>query len=355
MKSYSRTSRAYSYVFINILLIVIVAQFGMSKVANERILMESSIDTLPFDDDIIFLSNAHGFNHTTYIPRDQIAHIYNNAVMGSSESGFFVGMFYLYGFMGAAEGGSDMDNAIKWFSKSAADGFADSQLTLGILLYHKDRKSSMTWIFQAAINGNHPRAYYLLARALCVGSSLQEIGIEDAIGESKYQQAASYLRKAGHIPEALHLLAVLFEYNLVREDLKENDNDVHFKEALKLYKLAASNGSVESLYNLALMYLYGRGTTVDILKATNLLLQAANKDHVPSFRFLGLLAMQDVNQPNPRDAIFWLKKCVRLAKNEDLKTDCNQELKQIQEMVEIVNSNHYNLMNEQNSQKTINL
>jgi enhanced entry protein EnhC len=335
------------------LIMAIVAQFGMSKVANERILMESSIDTSPFDDDIIFLSNAHGFNHTTYIPRDQIAHIYNNAVKGSSESGFFVGMFYLYGFMGT-EGGSDMENAIKWFSKSAADGFADSQLTLGILLYHKDRKSSMTWIYQAAVSGNHPRAHYLLARSLCEGSSLQDIGVKDAIGESKYQQAVSYLRKAGHIPEALHLLAVLFEYNLVGEEHNGNDSDAHFKEALKLYKLAVSNGSVESLYNLALMYLYGRGTTIDISKATNLLLQAANKDHVPSFRFLGLLAMQDVDQPNPRDAIFWLRKCVKLAKSADLKTVCNQDLEQIQEIVENVNSNHY-LMHEQNSRKTMNL
>lgn len=318
--------------------------------ANERIPLQPSIDTLPFDDGIIFLSNAHGFNHTTNIPRDQIAHIYNDAMKGSSESGFIVGMFYLYGFMGTV-GDSDMENAIKWFSKSAADGFVDSQVALGILLYHSEQKSSITWIFQAAMSGNHPMAHYLLARLLCEGASLKVVGIEEDTKKSKYQRAVSHLRKAGSIPEALHLLAVLFEYNLVSEEKEGISNsDAHLKEALKLYKLAVSKGSIESLYNLALMHLYGRGTQMNYSIATTLLLQAAAENHVPSFRFLGLLAMQNTDQPNPKEAVFWLGKCVNLAVSTELKTVCHQELEQVQKIVDIVNRNHRDILNDYKGQ-----
>jgi TPR repeat protein len=328
----------------------IFIEFGMKATANERIFVESLIDAPPFDDGIISLSNAHGFNYTTNIPRDQIAHIYNNAMQGSSESGFIVGMFYLYGFMGTVDGHSDMENAIKWFSKSAADGFVDSQVALGILLYHSEQKSSISWIFQAAMSGNHPRAHYLLARFLCEGGSLNDIGIEGIAGESKYQRAVSHLRKASIIPEALHLLALLFEYNLAGEEKGGNDVNDHFKEALKLYKLAVGKGSVESLYNLALMYIYGRGTQIDYSIATTFLLQAATKNHVPSFRFLGLLAMQDADQPNPRDAIFWLGKCLTFAVSSDLKNICSDELEQVQGIVDVVNGNHRDVLNEYKGQ-----
>lgn len=348
---------------------------GNSPLGDTKSIDSSSFslaDHAPFDMEILHLSNAHGFNHTTYIPRSQVTSIYNKAVEGSSESKFFVGLFYLFGFMGPSStttddtsmtigssfGSQDWEKALKWLSESAADGFTDAQVALGILLYDKERKSALTWIFQAAMSGNHNKAHYLFARALCEGSSLEDIGIQKVKGESRYEKAAKHLRKAQDVPEAMHLLAVLYEYGLIQiqgriEDTDSSTSNHHFVEAMKIYRLAANMGSRESLYNLGLMYTYGRGTNIDHQRAFDLFRQAAEKKDAQSFRFMALLAMKNQDQPNPHDASYWLQKCIDLADRNDLKETCKQELDKVQQVMDSISRNYEKLRNEYMNMKDL--
>lgn len=63
---------------------------------------------------------------------------------------------------------------------------------------------------------------------------------------------------------------------------------VDFGAAINYYKKAVEKNHLESMYNLALMYAYGRGTTQDFSRARALLDKAQYFNHAPSIYYIGM-------------------------------------------------------------------
>jgi TPR repeat protein len=89
----------------------------------------------------------------------------------------------------------------------------------------------------------------------------------------KFREALGLLHKASdsHIPQAEHLLAVMYEYGL--------GVDENFHKAAEYYRRAAEKNYLESIYHLALMYTYGRGMPRDYYRALSLLEKSSQGDH----------------------------------------------------------------------------
>ena len=92
-------------------------------------------------------SNPHKLNMTTPIDRPTVARLHNQALDGSVDSAYFLGLIYLYGLNPMTP--PDALEAMEWFEKAAMQGHAEAQCGLGLLLYHgigdvgEDRKTAM--------------------------------------------------------------------------------------------------------------------------------------------------------------------------------------------------------------------
>ena len=314
------------------------------------------------------LSDPHGLNQTTSIDRSTVARLHNQAQEGSVDSSYFLGLIYLYGLNNMTP---DPSKAVKWFGKAASVGQAEAQCALGLILYHglgqvgTDKKTAMRWFYQSSVDSKNKRAYWLLGRALYEGMTLRDIGVEQtnaasALGldiekhddgiQSNFILAAHLFQKADGVHEAMHHLAIMYEYGLIPSDFPKDESiprhehyherprfPPNFERAAALYRNASNLGSTESLYNLALMYTYGRGVPLNYTKAKELFRQAALKNHAPSMRYLGLMAMNGWGQTedlsNPTEAIHWLEKCIEY-KTEQVQDFCERELKELMDVVE---------------------
>ena len=202
------------------------------------------------------------------------------------------------------------------------------------------------------------------------GTTLTSIGIEakttasylglneDCVTSTLFPDlciAAHLFQKAGDIHEAIHHLALMFEYGLIPSDFpkihdhhnprerKANPSGFYapnFERAVELYRTAAKLGSIESVYNLGLMYAFGRGLPIDYVRAKDLFRQGSMLKHAPSMRYLGLLAREGWGQlgdlPNPAEAIHWLRQCSEL-KDDRVQELCDQELKELRGFIDAAN------------------
>ena len=103
------------------------------------------------------------------------------------------------------------------------------------------------------------------------------------IPSPNHVEAFVYASKAAasHVPQAQHLVAVMYEYGLGVEQ--------NFPKAAEFYKRAAEQRYVESMYHLALMYLFGRGVDRSYPRALTLLEAGAVADHAPSCYYMGIM------------------------------------------------------------------
>ena len=100
------------------------------------------------------------------------------------------------------------------------------------------------------------------------------------------------------------------------------------------YEQAAKLNYPESIYNLGLMYAYGRqGIEIDIIKAMELFKTAAIVYfHAPSMRYLGLLALhfgEIINDDG--SAMYWFDKCSQ-AEDPRFSPKCKSELANLRSM-----------------------
>jgi TPR repeat protein len=108
--------------------------------------------------------------------------------------------------------------------------------------------------------------------------SKHRVYIETAASNSQaklinYQNASRLLHIAiqSNIPEALHSLAVLYEYGYgVRQD---------YTKASLYYTMAGEQGYTDSMYHLGLMHAFGRGKSQDFASALTLFETAARLNH----------------------------------------------------------------------------
>lgn len=339
------------------------------------------------------LSEHHALTQTTNIDRSTVARLHNQAHDGSVDSYYFLGLVYLYGLNHNIP---NSNKAKDWFEKASKAGHTEGQCALGLILHYglgdveQDQKSAMYWFYRAAsiqIDSKNKRAYWLLGRSLYEGTTLNDINVDpetatSALGldiqdyinagnQAGFLLAAHLFHKAEKIHEAVHHLAIMFEYGLVPEYFPfiqvqgpesieghqhgqaiqvlaqykaRNDSSkqmTKFEKAADLYRRAANLGSTESLYNLGLMYTYGRGVPLNYSKAKNLFQEAIVKKHAPSMRYLALLAVNGWGQledvANPNEAIYWLDQCIQIG-NEQIEELCQSELEEVEGYVNAAES-----------------
>ncbi len=63
----------------------------------------------------------------------------------------------------------------------------------------------------------------------------------------------------------------------------------NFDLAIRLYRRAVEQKHIESTYNLAMMYAFGRGVPEDFNRARGLLETSAASSHAPSIYYIGEL------------------------------------------------------------------
>ncbi len=151
----------------------------------------------------------------------------------------------------------DIDQAIKWYRKVAAKGYAVAQHNLGVIYgVQEDYLKAAEWYRKAAEQGD--------ARA-------------------QNNLADLYMKGSGFIADRT--------------------------EAIKWYRKAADNGYKVAQYNLAVAYNHGDGIKKNDTKAFNWYRKAAEQNHAEAQYYLGLAYIKGkgVAQNNSK-AIEWYKK-----------------------------------------------
>lgn len=213
--------------------------------------------------------------------------------LGNSHAGILLADSYLAGSADSEK----MQQARKIYEGLAEKGDQNAQLKLAFmdekgLGTAPDLVSAQRWYTAAAEQGNTV-AQYLLGQFYQLG----EAGEPDyALAKQWYQKAATAL------PEAYVALG------FINETVDDN-----YVDALKSYEQAAAKGDDLGIYNLALMYLYGKGTPVNYIKAKELFVEASNKglheatNQLGGFYFNGLGMARDEQQ-----ALVWYKKAAEV-------------------------------------------
>ena len=150
---------------------------------------------------------------------------------------------------------STYGDAMRWYEREAAKGFAKAQYFLGLLYERgggprtKDLAKAFQWFAKAAAQG-HARAQYKISRAYQFGLGTV----------SDPEQAVLWYRRAAGqgLPEAQHNLAYMLE-NAVSTERSPD-------EAVRWYREAAERGG-PSQFALGSVYMRGMGVERNLAEA----------------------------------------------------------------------------------------
>jgi enhanced entry protein EnhC len=213
--------------------------------------------------------------------------------LGNSHAGIVLADYYL----ADNKNEDNMKQARQIYEGLAQKGDRDAQLKLAYmdekgLGSAPDMTSAQRWYTASAEQGNAVAEYFL--------GQFYQVG---ANGEPDYNLAKQWYQKAAaKLSEAS--VALGFIYETVDDD---------YPQALTAYEQASAKGNPIGTYNLALMYLYGKGTPVNFGKAKELFIQAADKhineamNQLGGIYFKGLGTARDEQQ-----ALSWYKKAADL-------------------------------------------
>lgn len=213
--------------------------------------------------------------------------------LGNSHAGIVLADYYL------AENTSleKVKQARQIYAGLAEKGDRDAQLKLAYMDEkgigtNPDMSGAQHWYTASAEQGN-PIAEYLLGQFYQLGRN----------SEPDYNAAKNWYQKA-----ATTLSVADVALGFLEETVDDN-----YAQAFKAYEQAAAKGNVLGMYNLGLMYLYGKGTPVNYQKAKELFVQAANNnvheamDQLGDIYFMGLGQARD-----EQEALSWYKKAADL-------------------------------------------
>ena len=177
--------------------------------------------------------------------------------LGNSHAGIVLADYYL-------SENNDLEKLVqaqRIYTGLADKGEQKAQLKLAYIFDQglngtQDKAAALHWYTASAIQGN-ALAQFLLGRLHQIGEN----------GEPDYAQAKEWYQKA-----AASLAQAANSLGFIEETVDDN-----YKAALKAYEQAAALGDARGMYNLALMYLYGKGMPVDNSKAQGLLSEVSHK------------------------------------------------------------------------------
>lgn len=209
--------------------------------------------------------------------------------LGNNHAGIVLADYYL----AETHDPEKMQQAKHIYIGLAEKGDQYAQLKLAYMLQKglgakPDLAEAQRWYTASAEQGNS-MAEYLLGQFYQLG----ELGIPDyALAKQWYQKAAANLSQAS--------VALGF--------IEETVND-NYDLALKAYEEAATRNDAQGLYNLALMYLYGKGIPVNYQKAKDLFDKAALSGIHEAMNQLGGIYFNGLGQPrDEHQALSWFKK-----------------------------------------------
>lgn len=250
-----------------------------------------------------------------------------------------------------SNGHLDKHCAINHFRSAAVAGHSTAQCAFGLLyslgfdnLIVKDSKIATDWFRKATRqNNSHPRSHWLLAQSLYqewVSAGTRRVALDlhsqdgrDISQEQVLEEITDLLHIAirNNIPEAMHLLAVMYEYEIIslykatESALLAEERSTATKyyrqnmaKAADLYQQASSLDFAESNYHLGLMHAYGRGILQNFAAAMECFRRGAIQlHHAPSMRYLAILAANGnsfaYGAPQYGLAVFWFDKCRKTA------------------------------------------
>lgn len=225
--------------------------------------------------------------------QDFLPNLIRSYKLGNSHAGIVLADYYL------AENSDPerMQEAKQIYTGLAEKGDQYAQLKLAYMLEkglgsEPDLAGAQRWYTASAEQGN-PLAQYQLGQFYQLGEN----------GEPDYNLAKQWYEKAAvTLPEASVALGFI--------DETVNDNYVM---ALKAYEQAAMKGDALGIYDLALMYLYGKGTPVNYQKARDLFVEAATHQVHEAMNQLGAIYFNGLGHPRDiQQALSWYKKAAEL-------------------------------------------
>lgn len=216
---------------------------------------------------------------------------------GNSTAGLLLADYYL----SLANNDDQMKQARAIYQHVADLGNKDGQLKLAYLFEHGlgggvDLAAAQKWYAMAASQGQ-PVAEYLLGHFYQLG------GLDN---KPDYAEAKKWygLAQATYVPAAV---AIGFIYDTVDDD---------YDHALAGYQRAATAGDSVGQFNAGLIYENGKGCPVDIKKATDLYLLAAAQGHVQAMVQLAGIYFNVLD--NQDEALSWYKKAAGLGDRDAL-------------------------------------
>eukprot|EP01031_Cornospumella_fuschlensis_P026546 gene26546-32082_t len=192
----------------------------------------------------------------------------------------------------------DVRSAAEQFLRASKLGHAEATTAYGVMKLtgtdteRKPDYSEAVRFFREGVKMNDMNAHWLLAKMLVESKG---------VPSPNYVEASLLLLKAVPLPQACHLLGVLYEYGLgVRQD---------YNLALKYYRIAAEQKHVEAIYHLALMHAYGRGDEgQDLNRAKSLFFSLASVPHPPSCYYLGIFSTYGyAGKVDYEQAVMWFE------------------------------------------------
>ena len=176
---------------------------------------------------------------------------------GDSRAQYLIGCFYYYG----RRVETNHSIASNWFKKSAEQNLVDAQTILGYQYMYGD-----------GVIKDIEKAIELLEKAQAQGSAYACF----LLGKIYHfdSQKRNRFTASGYYVWAIEMGST--EAKRYRADMYMDTGD--YKEALDLYVRALKEGCVESAYNAANIFEYGRGCNVNNELAFNLYLHAAQNE-----------------------------------------------------------------------------
>ena len=178
------------------------------------------------------------------------------------------------------------DEAINWYTKAAKQ--KGRKLSEVLLNCYKYDSNSIDWIIKVAEIDEYVEVQYHLARMYEQGYRV----------EKSYEEAVKWYKKAieNNSIEALISLALLYE--------RGNGVNQSYEEAVKLYSSAANLGNYEAKCNLAKLYALGKG--VERSKDEVLRLLDGYVDREKELYLIGLIFYEGVEvEKSYEEAINW--------------------------------------------------
>jgi TPR repeat protein len=228
-------------------------------------------------------------------PQKNLEALKEKAASGDREAQFILGRKYFFG--SKAEGiPRDIEETLKWYVKSAEQGFAPAQFNLGVVYQlgqgvKKNPEEALKWYIEAAEQG------FAAAQFNLGGMYIANDGIP-----TDHEEAIKWFKAAAEQGEemAQYYLGVIYKKGEgVRPD---------FEVALKWFQKAATQGNINAQYELGVLYHQGLGTDQDFREAAKWYLMAATKNYIPAQMALGVMFENGLGvKVDYREAIKWYR------------------------------------------------